>query len=404
MGQRPGALASLARMSAIGLNPKFWCGRRVFLTGHTGFMGGWLSLWLGRMGAQTTGYALEPPTKPNFFDTARLASDIDGVIGDVCDLDHLVRAMAAALPEVVFHLAAQPIVRSAHADPVGTFAVNAMGTVHVLEAARRLGSVRAIVLVTTDKVYENHEWPWGYRENDQIGALEPYGASKACAELAADSFRRSYFSDDRKPTGLATVRAGNVIGGGDWAPDRIVPDIVRAFTAGAPLRLRHPDAVRPWQHVLDPLLGLLMLAQRLHEQPGRFSCPWNFGPAEEDARTVAWIVQEFGRHWGAPIDVRRDRGRGPSEAQLLALNCAKARGNLGWRPLWRVEDALARTAEWYRTHFEGGDVRTLSVAQIETAMAKSRVAEPGPTVSAPEIGSADAQSRAATARPADAAA
>ncbi|MEE8515679.1 MAG: CDP-glucose 4,6-dehydratase, partial [Alphaproteobacteria bacterium] len=274
-------------MPGFGLDTGFWAGRRVFVTGHTGFMGGWLCLWLGRLGAEVYGYALTPPTEPSLFEAAGLASHMASTIADVRDYERLSAALQAARPEVVLHLAAQPLVRRAYAEPVETYATNVMGTVNLLEAVRQCPTVRAAVIVTTDKVYENHERTRGYRETDALGGREPYGNSKACAEFAADAYRRSYFHDS--DTGIATVRAGNIIGGGDWAQDRLVPDAMRAFAVGEPLHIRHPNSVRPWQHVLEPLSGFLVLAERLAAAPADWAGGWNFGPDENDARTVAWV-------------------------------------------------------------------------------------------------------------------
>ena len=264
-------------MSAHGVNRKFWSGKRVFVTGHTGFMGGWLCVSLLRMGAVVHGYALPAPSRPSFHDALNLDTAVDSTIADVRDLDRLNAALQRSKADIVFHLAAQPLVRQAFAEPVDTYATNVMGTVHMLEAMRRADAVQAAVIVTTDKVYDNLERPWGYREADMLGGREAYGSSKACAELVVDTFRRSYFDGAGAP-GIATVRAGNIIGGGDWAADRLIPDAVRAFSAGRTLEIRYPDAVRPWQHVLDPVHGFMMLAERLAEKPTDWSSAWNFGP------------------------------------------------------------------------------------------------------------------------------
>ena len=359
-------------MSTVGLNPEFWRGRRVFVTGHTGFIGSWFGLWLSQLGAEVTGYALPAPTDPSHFESIGLANDLHSIIGDVRELSTLSGAMAAASPEIIVHLAAQPLVRRAFSEPVETFDTNVMGTANLLQAARQSANVRAIVVMTTDKVYKNRNWAWGYRENDRLGGTEPYGASKACAEHVVEAFRHSYFMDGEAPCGIATVRAGNVIGGGDWAVDRIVPDAIKAFAAGEPLWMRNPDAVRPWQHVLEPISGCLMLAERLIQDPEQFSSAWNLGPDEHEARPVSWLVGELARCWGGPTQAMRDNRTGPQEAQLLMLSNAKAKAELGWHPVVSVEAALALSVEWYRRHLNKGDVRHLSIQQIEAVMAARR--------------------------------
>ncbi len=347
----------------LSLDTSFWAGRRVFVTGHTGFMGGWLCLWLKRLGAEIHGYALTPPTEPSLFFAADLGRDMASTIADVRDYERLSRALKTARPDVVLHLAAQPLVRRAYAEPVETYATNVMGTVNLLEAVRHCPTVRAAIIVTTDKVYDNHERTRGYRETDTLGGREPYGNSKACAEFAVDAYRRSYFRDS--DTGIATVRAGNIIGGGDWAQDRLVPDAMRAFDAGDPLHIRHPDAVRPWQHVLEPLGGFLMLAQHLAATPTDWAGGWNFGPDENDARTVSWVADRLITLWGAGASWQATPGDGIPEARLLTLSSAKAEGQLGWRPVWDAGEALVRTVDWYRDFYRGEDVRGVTLAQIE---------------------------------------
>jgi CDP-glucose 4,6-dehydratase len=375
-------------MSAVGINDGFWRDRRVFLTGHTGFVGGWLSLALARLGARVTGYALTPPTEPNLFAAVRLAKTVDSTIADVRDGAALAKAVAAAKPEIVFHLAAQPLVRDAFADPVGTYATNVMGTVHLLEAARAVPNVAAVVVMTTDKVYLNKEWPWGYRENDRLGGREPYGTSKAAAELVVDAYRESYLGAGPRPVGVATVRAGNVVGGGDWARDRLVPDAMRAFAGSAPLLLRNPLAVRPWQHVLEPVRGLMTLAERLVDDPVRYAGPWNFGPAEGDMWPVERVVAHLIRQWGRGARCEMARGAQPYEARLLSVNSAKASTELGWEPVWRVGEALDRAVEWYRAFHDGADVRTLTLDHIERfAGAAGAPVRPLPTRRAGRVGS-----------------
>lgn len=345
----------------------YWHGRRVFVTGHTGFKGSWLTLWLRRMGAQVTGYALPPPTEPNLYTLAGVGEDIDSVIGDVDDFSALHRALSTAAPEVVLHLAAQPLVHAGYSDPVATYRTNVMGTVHLLEAVRRTPGVRAVVNVTTDKCYENREWVWGYREVDRLGGFDPYSNSKACSELATASFRSAFFPVDelsRHGVALATARAGNVIGGGDWGADRLVPDLIRAVTAGDPVRIRRPQAIRPWQHVLEPLGGYLRLAQRLAEDGAGYAGAWNFGPTEEDARPVHEIVETMTRLWGEGASWEPDGATYPHEARYLKLDCSKARAGLGWRPRLGIETALEWTADWYRRWSAGESARLLCQGQI----------------------------------------
>jgi CDP-glucose 4,6-dehydratase len=349
-----------------------WQNRRVLVTGHTGFKGGWLSLWLAARGAHVHGFALDPPTTPSFHDACGVAGIVaDDRRGDLRDPAALDDCLAAARPEVVFHLAAQPLVRRSYREPLETFDANVMGTARLLEAARRCDAVRAVVVVTTDKVYDNREWDWAYRETEPLGGADPYSASKACAELVCESYRRSFLAAGG--IRLATARAGNVIGGGDWAADRLVPDFLRAVTAGEPLAIRAPRSVRPWQHVLEPLAGYLLLAERLLESD-RFAEAWNFGPAEDDARPVGDVVDELcrlvpGARW------HRDGADHPHEAGMLRLDSTKARQRLGWRPRWGLEEALARTIDWHRAWQGGADMAAVSLAQIqafETAAAAAR--------------------------------
>jgi CDP-glucose 4,6-dehydratase len=346
------------------MTASFWKGRRVFVTGHTGFMGGWLSERLVSLGAEVTGYALEAPTDPSFFEATNLRQRVPTVTADIRDLDRLSAILNSTRAEIVFHLAAQPLVRRAHAEPIETFSTNTMGTVNVLEAVRRSEHVSAAVIVTTDKVYENQEWPWGYRETDTIGGREPYGVSKACAELAVDSYVRSYFDGGRTGPGVATIRAGNIIGGGDWAEDRLIPDAVRAFSGGHPLVIRNPDAVRPWQHVLEPVAGMIRLAERLAGSPEQVTGGWNFGPEEADSKTVAWIADRLVAAWGDDAAWTETGETGPHEAKLLTLSSAKAKSQLGWQTCWGAEDAIARTAEWYQAFHEGVDMAAFTQFQI----------------------------------------
>ncbi|WP_415842093.1 CDP-glucose 4,6-dehydratase [Paracidovorax anthurii] len=349
---------------------RFWAGRRVFLTGHTGFKGTWLSIWLQRMGAEVTGYALAPDSTPAMFALARAAEGMTSLIGDVRDAAQLAGALQAAAPEVVIHMAAQPLVRQSYADPVGTYSTNVMGTVHLLEAVRRSPSVRAVVVVTSDKCYENREWLWGYREEDALGGFDPYSNSKACTELVAGSYRDSFFPPEKYGShgvAMASARAGNVIGGGDWSSDRLIPDFLRAASQGGPLELRNPDAIRPWQHVLEPLAGYLQLAQRLVEQGVAVSGAWNFGPSEQDARSVGDVVRQLAASWPEPVDCRfaADAG-GPHEARMLRLDSSKARALLGWTPRWTLAQTLSSIVGWHAAHRRGEDMRKMTEAQIES--------------------------------------
>ena len=349
-------------VEGVGVNPSFWRGRRVFVTGHTGFKGSWLSLWLQAMGAAVTGYALAPPTSPSLFERARVADGIDSHIDDVRDADALRACLLAAAPEVVIHMAAQPLVRASYRDPVQTYATNVMGTVHLLEAVRAAPSVRSVVIVTSDKCYENREWIWGYREDEAMGGYDPYSSSKGCAELVASAWRRSFFADG---AGIATARAGNVIGGGDWADERLIPDLLRAFDAEQPVTIRHPHAVRPWQHVLEPLAGYLLLAERLHDARDAHVGAWNFGPGEDDARPVQWIVERMVELWGDGAHWRLDAALQPHEAGYLKLDCAKARNALSWRPKWSLDTALQRIVAWHRAERAGADMRAFTLQQIK---------------------------------------
>lgn len=340
----------------------FWRGRRVLLTGHTGFKGSWLSLWLSGHGAHVTGLALPPDTTPSLFDLARIGELVDSRIGDICDPDVVTAAMQAAVPEIVFHLAAQPLVRRSYAEPVLTFATNVMGTAHVLEAARRSSTVRAIVVVTTDKCYENRESGQHYREQDALGGHDPYSASKACTELLTAAWRTSFLS--ARGVAVATARAGNVIGGGDWAADRLVPDVLRAVERGEQLHLRNPDATRPWQHVLEPLAGYLSLAEHLVTSREEFEGAWNFGPAIDDVRPVRAVVNGLLQRLRPGLAWRLDAQPHVHEAQQLSLDSTKARAHLRWAPRWSFEETLDVVAHWHREYARGGDARDITRRQI----------------------------------------
>jgi CDP-glucose 4,6-dehydratase len=338
----------------------FWKDKRVLVTGHTGFKGAWLSLWLQQMGAKVTGYALAAPTTPSLFEQARVADGMTSVIADVRDLPRLTEVTRQAQPDVIFHLAAQSLVRASYDDPVGTYGTNVMGTVHVLEAARGVSSVKAIVIVTTDKCYENREWTWGYRENDALGGRDPYSNSKACAELVTQAYRMSFGG-----AAIASARAGNVIGGGDWAKDRIVPDAMRAFLAGQPLTIRNPASTRPWQHVLEPLAGYLQLAQCLVGDGERFAEAWNFGPPDDLVLPVQQLVDKLVAAWGAGASWQTPgTPGGPHEATLLKLDASKARERLHWKPRLSIEQSLAWIVEWHQTVGRGGDARVITNEQL----------------------------------------
>lgn len=340
-----------------------WAGRRILVTGHTGFKGSWLSLWLHRMGADVTGFALPAPTEPSLFEAARIGELVRHIEGDVRDAAALRHIVEACKPEVIFHLAAQPLVRLSYREPVETYATNVMGTVHLLDAARYVDSVRAIVCVTSDKCYENREWIWPYRESDPMGGHDPYSNSKGCAELVVSAWRSSFFAQGGPL--LASARAGNVIGGGDWANDRLIPDMVRAMVSGTAPLIRSPGSVRPWQHVLEALHGYLMLAERLLDGESAFAEGWNFGPSDEDARPVSWIVDRLQAAWGGHLETLADNGPQPHEAKLLRLDSSKARTKLGWRPVLPLDDALCWISEWHKAVEDGGDARDITLNQIE---------------------------------------
>jgi CDP-glucose 4,6-dehydratase len=348
----------------------FYRGRRVFITGHTGFKGSWLCIWLQRMGATVTGYALSPPTNPNLFELCRMNELIHSITADVRDLDALQKAMLDAKPEIVIHMAAQPLVRDSYKNPAETFAINVMGTVNLLESVRNCESVRAVINVTTDKVYANQEWAWGYRENEPLGGYDPYSCSKACSDLITAAYRNSFFNPSPpRPvnfsTSIATARAGNVIGGGDWGKDRLIPDCIHAFLKGEPVHLRKPDSIRPWQHVLEPLSGYLLLARRLFQDGARFADAWNFGPDDQDARSVSWIVATLCEKWGNGASYAIDAGEHLHEANYLKLDCSRARALLDWRPVWNLDTALDAIVQWTAAYRDGADLRKVCLKQIE---------------------------------------
>jgi CDP-glucose 4,6-dehydratase len=349
------------------MTPDFWHGKRVLLTGHTGFKGSWASLWLQSLGAELTGFALQPPTQPSLFEEAGIANHMRSIIGDIRDLPALVKTMQEYRPEIVIHMAAQALVRYSYQNPVETYSTNVMGTVNLLEAVRSTPGVRAVVNVTSDKCYENREWVWGYRESEPMGGRDPYSNSKGCAELLTSAYRSSYFRITQDPmngVALATVRAGNIIGGGDWAKDRLVPDILTACQQRQRVVIRSPQSVRPWQHVLEPLRGYFTLAERLYEQGQHYAEAWNFGPNDEGVKPVAWIVERITKMWGDDASWRVDAGEHPHEAAYLKLDISKARSRLNWQPILRLEDVLALTVDWAKRRLAGVDVRKLTLAQV----------------------------------------
>ena len=349
------------------MNRAFWQDKKVLVTGHTGFKGSWLSLWLQKMGADVVGYALSPPTTPSLFEVAHVADGMTSITGDVRDLDHLQAVMAEHRPQIVIHLAAQPLVRRAYLDPVETYSTNVMGTVNALEAVRGSRGIRVVVCITSDKCYENREWVWGYRENDPMGGHDPYSSSKGCAELVISAYRDSFFpAKEYRHHGVAvaSTRAGNVIGGGDWAKDRLVPDIMTAIMEGRPVIIRSPHAIRPWQHVLEPLNGYLCLAEHLWTGRPEFTQAWNFGPDSEDARTVSWIVDYMTRIWGEGARWELDSAQHPHEDTYLKLDCSKAKDLLGWAPKLNLSTALEWIAEWYRGYQGKDDMRALTQGQM----------------------------------------
>lgn len=348
------------------MTPSIWAGRRVFLTGHTGFKGSWLTLMLRRLGARVAGYALSPPTEPNLFNVARIGEDMISCISDIRDGSALRTAMGDFSPDVVFHLAAQPLVRASYASPVETFETNVMGTVHLLEAVRQTPSIKATVIITSDKCYENRETIWAYREDDPMGGYDPYSSSKGCAELVAASYGRSYFQPSMGKSSIASVRAGNVIGGGDWAEDRLMADLARGHIANKEISIRNPEAVRPWQHVLEPLSGYLMVAEKILIDGSAPCTAWNFGPNAESEQTVGTLAKLACRLWDREHALKVEQDPNAlHEAGILKLDSTKARNYLGWRPRWNFEEAVSHTVAWYRSYADGADMRAYTLAQIE---------------------------------------
>ncbi len=353
------------------VDKKFWTNRKVFVTGHTGFKGSWLCLWLHSLGAKIAGYALKPPTQPSLYELCHIEGLVKSIIADVREGKSLLKVMREVGPEVVIHMAAQSLVRDSYRNPFETYSTNVMGTVTLFEAVRKCKNIRAVINVTTDKCYENREWFWGYRENEPMGGFDPYSNSKACSELVTSSYRSSFFNPKDYPVhkvAVASARSGNVIGGGDWATDRLVPDCLRSLLKGEKIRIRSPQAIRPWQHVLEPLSGYLILAQKLYEQGSQYAESWNFGPEDQNAKTVEWIVKEICTQWGENASYEVDPGNHPHEANYLKLDCSKAKGLLGWAPRWDLAKAIDKVVEWVRVYLRNGDVREVCIRQIEEYM------------------------------------
>ena len=345
------------------VDSSFWKGKKVYLTGHTGFKGSWLSLWLQNMGALVKGYSLDVNTNPALFTQANVAAGMDSEIGDIRNLEKLTESMVSFSPDILIHMAAQPLVRLSYQEPVDTYTTNVIGTVNVLEAARKCSNLKAIVSVTTDKCYENKEWEWGYRENEPMGGLDPYSSSKGCAELVTSAYRRSFFSSEDTAS-LASARAGNVIGGGDWAEDRLIPDILSAFEKSEPVVIRNPLSTRPWQHVLEPLSGYLVLAQELFLNGDNFAEGWNFGPKDEDCKPVSWILDKMVTYWGNNASWNLDKNNNPHEAVFLKLDCSKASNRLKWNPKWNLQLTLKSIVDWHQLYTNGGDLKKQCLKEI----------------------------------------
>jgi CDP-glucose 4,6-dehydratase len=350
------------------MDSAFWHGKKVFITGHTGFKGSWLGLWLHKLGAEVTGYALNPPTTPSLFELCNVSGLVNSVIADIREKDKLAEAMLKARPEIVIHMAAQPLVRDSYKNPVETYEVNVMGTVNLFEAVRRCRDVKAVINVTTDKCYENKEWVWGYRENEPLGGYDPYSNSKACSELVTTAYRSSFFSPGdytNHGVAIASARAGNIIGGGDWAIDRLVPDCIRALLVGEAVVIRNPHAIRPWQHVLEPLSGYLLLAKNLYQDGPQYAKAWNFGPDDSEAKPVEWIVNTLCKKWGQNASYQIDKGDHPHEARYLRLDSSRAKAELGWFPRWSLEKAIDRTLDWTQAYKKNEDLRQRCFNEIK---------------------------------------
>ena len=346
----------------------FWKRKKVLITGHTGFKGGWLALWLQSLDADVLGYALDPPTSPSLFELAQVGAHMKSIQGDIRDLSYLQSVLIEHRPEIIFHLAAQPLVRHSYTDPVETYSTNVMGTVNLLESVRRTGATRVVINITSDKCYENRGWVWGYRENEPMGGYDPYSSSKGCSELVTSAFRNSFFNIlayEQHGVAIASARAGNVIGGGDWSPDRLIPDIVRAFSQNRSIVIRSPNSTRPWQHVLEPLAGYLLLAQQMWSHGSAFSEGWNFGPDDDDVKPVSWIVERLTTMWGQGASWALDAGTHPHEAQHLKPDCSKAKAKLSWSPKLHLGDALEFTVSWYKAFLAREDMHAFTLSQIK---------------------------------------
>lgn len=351
------------------IDKNFWENKKVFITGHTGFKGSWLCLWLHILGAEVIGYALNPPTDPSLFQICKIDKLVTSITADVRNGELLNKVMPEVCPEIVIHMAAQSLVRESYKNPVETYSTNVMGTVNFFEAVRNCKCVKAVINVTSDKCYENKEWIWSYRENDPMGGYDPYSSSKGCAELVTNAYLKSFFNPDNyKEHGisLASVRAGNVIGGGDWAEERLIPDCVRSLVENKPLVIRYPDAVRPWQHVIEPLYGYLLLAQRLYQDGSAFASGWNFGPNDEDVKPVRWLVERITEMWGDNALWTVEQGNKPYEAHFLKLDCSKAKSKLGWYPQWDLTVALEKTVEWYKAFKNQKNMLDITSEQIRS--------------------------------------
>jgi len=357
----------LGKCGEIMCMTNFWLNKKVLVTGHTGFKGSWLCLWLISMGAEVIGFALSPPTADNLFEKAQVATGMTSVIGDIRDFAALKNVMTQYQPEIVFHMAAQALVRYSYQNPLETFSTNVMGTVNILEAIRNTNSVKAIVNVTSDKCYDNQEWLWGYRENEPMGGFDPYSSSKGCAELVTAAYQKSFFNPADFAThgvAVASARAGNVIGGGDWGTGRLIPDIMQSCLHGERVMIRNPQAIRPWQHVLEPLAGYLSLAEALYEQPLDFAEAWNFGPNDDDVKPVQWLTDCLLQNWGEGLESTLDQNPQPHEATFLKLDCSKAKTRLAWQPQWSLTMALESIVDWYKAYQAGGNMREVTLAQI----------------------------------------
>ena len=355
-------------MENMVMDSMFWEGKRVLITGHTGFKGSWLTIWLQSKGAHIIGYSLPPPTDPSLFDVANVAHDMTSITGDIRNLENFLSVVGKYKPEIIIHMAAQSLVRFSYKDPVDTYSTNVMGTVNVLEAGRHVDSLKVILIITSDKCYENNEWVWGYRENDPMGGHDPYSSSKGCAELITSGYRKSYFSkNDKNPShslAVATARAGNVIGGGDWAQDRLIPDIMKAIMEDRPVIIRYPNAIRPWQHVLEPLRGYLTLAEMLWHYGEEFASAWNFGPNGVDSRPVSWVADHLTQLWGDEARWESDSTHHPHEATYLRLDCSKAKSLLGWLPALDLGITLQWVLEWYRAYHQRKNMRQITEGEI----------------------------------------